>query len=98
MKIITGNDLRTGDVIWWTGQGWSRFVNDAVAVGDDAEDIIAQQNATQVVTDTHVIDAETTADGVRPSHIKERVRALGPTVRMDLSLKPGDPAAAKWVI
>ncbi|MFY7836850.1 MAG: DUF2849 domain-containing protein, partial [Novosphingobium sp.] len=29
MKIITGSDLRTGDVIWWTGEGWSRHVNDA---------------------------------------------------------------------
>lgn len=98
MKIITGNDLRTGDVIWWTGQGWSRLVNDAVEVGDDAEAIIARENARQIVTDTQVIDAERSAEGVRPAHIKDRIRALGPTVRMDLSLKPADPEAAKWVI
>lgn len=98
MKIITGNDLRTGDVIWWTGQGWSRLVNDAVEVGEDAEAIIARENARQIVTDTQVIDAERSAEGVRPAHIKDRIRALGPTVRMDLSLKPADPEAAKWVI
>lgn len=98
MKIITGNDLRTGDVIWWTGQGWSRLVDDAVEVGDDAEAIIARENARQIVTDTQVIDAERSAEGVRPAHIKDRIRALGPTVRMDLSLKPADPEAAKWVI
>ena len=98
MKIITGNDLRTGDVIWWTGQGWSRLVDDAVEVGDDAEAIIARENARQIVTNTQVIDAERSAEGVRPAHIKDRIRALGPTVRMDLSLKPADPEAAKWVI
>ncbi|CAM4222633.1 DUF2849 domain-containing protein [Novosphingobium lubricantis] len=98
MKIITGNDLRTGDVIWWTGQGWSRLVDDAVEVGDDADAIIARENARQIVTDTQVIDAERSAEGVRPAHIKDRIRALGPTVRMDLSLKPADPEAAKWVI
>lgn len=98
MKIITGNDLRTGDVIWWTGQGWSRLVDDAVEVGDDADAIIARENAKQIVTDTQVIDAERSAEGVRPAHIKDRIRALGPTVRMDLSLKPAAPEAAKWVI
>jgi len=98
VKIITGNDLRTGDVIWWTGQGWSRLVDDAVEVGDDADAIIARENAKQIVTDTQVIDAERSAEGVRPAHIKDRIRALGPTVRMDLSLKPAAPEAAKWVI
>ncbi|MDB5676687.1 MAG: hypothetical protein JWM65_3669, partial [Sphingomonas bacterium] len=29
---------------------------------------------------------------------KDRVRALGPTVRLDLTLKPADPAAGSWVI
>ena len=33
MKLLTGNDLPTGDVIWWTGEGWSRHIEDAVDVG-----------------------------------------------------------------
>jgi len=45
-----------------------------------------------------VIDGERTADGVRPAHIKDRIRALGPTVRPDLTLKPADPEALNWVI
>ncbi|MDF8332397.1 DUF2849 domain-containing protein [Novosphingobium cyanobacteriorum] len=98
MKVITGSDLRTGDVIWWTGEGWSRHVNDAVDAGEHAEAIIARENAKQIVTDTQVIEATQTPEGVRPAHIKDRIRALGPTVRLDLSLKPADPAAGNWVI
>ncbi len=98
MKIITGSDLRTGDVIWWTGEGWSRHVNDAVEAGEHAEAIIARENAKQIVTDTQVIEATVTDEGVRPAHIKDRIRALGPTVRLDLSLKPADPEAGTWVI
>ena len=48
--------------------------------------------------DHWVIDGEKTADGVRPAHIKDRIRALGPTVRPDLTLKPADPEAREWVI
>ena len=98
MKVITGSDLRTGDVIWWTGEGWSRHVNDAVDAGEHAEAIIARENAKQIVTDTQVIEATQTPEGVRPAHIKDRIRALGPTVRLDLSLKAADPAAGNWVI
>jgi hypothetical protein len=98
VKIITGSDLRTGDVIWWTGEGWSRHVNDAVEAGEHAEAIIARENAKQIVTDTQVIAATVTDEGVRPAHIKDRIRALGPTVRLDLSLKPADPEAGTWVI
>jgi hypothetical protein len=45
-----------------------------------------------------VIDATRSPEGVRPAHIKDRIRALGPTVRPDLTLKPADPAAGNWVI
>jgi len=45
-----------------------------------------------------VIDAVETPEGPRPAHIKDRIRALGPTVRPDLTLKPADPAAGSWVI
>lgn len=98
MKIVTGNDLKTGDVIWWDGSGWSRHVNDAVDAGDQADAIAAREEAARRVVAAYVIDGERNADGVRPAHIKERIRALGPTVRLDLSLKPADPQAGNWVI
>lgn len=98
MKIVTGNDLKTGDVIWWDGSGWSRHVNDAVDAGDQADAVAAREEAARRVVAAYVIDGERNADGVRPGHIKERIRALGPTVRLDLSLKPADPQAGNWVI
>jgi hypothetical protein len=98
MKIITGNDLRTGAVIWWTGEDWSIHVEDAADVADHGETILAVEDAACRVNGGYVIDAERTPDGVRPAHIKDRVRALGPTVRPDLTLKPADPEAGNWVI
>ena len=98
MKILTGNDLRNGRVVWWDGQGWSIHVEDAADVGDQAETILAREDAACRVNGGYVIDAMQTADGVRPAHIKDRVRAYGPTVRPDLTLKPADPNAGTWVI
>lgn len=88
MKIITGNDLKSGAVTWWNGAAWSLHVNDAVDVGDEAAAVIAAEEAARRVNGAYVIDAENTAEGIRPAHIKERIRALGPTVRLDLSLDP----------
>lgn len=98
MKILTGNDLKSGAVTWWDGQTWSLHVNDAVDVGDQGAQLIAREEAAQNVFAAYVIDGEQTADGVRPAHIKDRIRALGPTVRPDLTLKPADPSALNWVI
>ena len=98
MKILTGNDLGSGDVIWWDGLGWSRDVNDAVDVGDSADAILAAEETARRVNASYAIAATRTAEGVRPAHIKDRIRALGPTVRLDLSLKPGDSRAARQVI
>ncbi len=98
MKLLTGNDLPTGDVIWWTGSGWSRHVEDAVDVADQGEAIARAEEGARRVNGPYVIDATATAEGPRPAHIKDRIRALGPTVRPDLTLKPTDPAAGSWVI
>ena len=98
MKILTGNDLKTGAVVWWTGSEWSLHVEDAVDVGDQADAILAREDGARRVNGGYAIDAERTAGGVRPAHIKDRIRALGPTVRPDLTLKPADPAAGAWVI
>jgi len=98
MKILTGNDLKTGAVTWWNGVEWSLHVEEAVDVGEHADTILAREAAARRVNAAYAIEATKDADGVRPTHIKERIRALGPTVRPDLTLKPADPDAGNWVI
>ena len=98
MKILTGNDLPSGDVIWWAGDGWSRQIADAVDVGDHGDDLGRREEAARHVVSAYVIDATLTDAGPRPAHIKDRIRALGPTVRPDLTPKPADPNAGQWVI
>ena len=98
MKIVTGNDLVTGDVVWWTGEGWSRHVEHAVDVDGQGDAILAQEEAARRVNGPYLIQAEMTDAGPRPAHIKDRIRAIGPTVRLDLSLKPADPSVGDWVI
>ena len=98
MKILTGNDLATGAVTWWTGSGWSLRVEDAVDAGAEADTILAREQAERRVNAAYAIDATETPEGPRPAHIKDRVRALGPTVRPDLTLKPGDAAALQKVV
>jgi hypothetical protein len=98
VKLLTGNDLATGDVTWWTGTGWSRHVEDAADVGDGGEAILQAEEGARRVNGPYIIEASETPEGPRPAHIKDRIRALGPTVRPDLTLKPADPNAGSWVI
>ncbi len=98
MKILTGNDLKSGAVVWWDGAGWSLQVNDAVDVGEDADTIAASEEAARRVNVPYAIEATRDSQGVRPAHIKDRVRALGPTVRPDLTLKPTEPEALDWIV
>ena len=98
MKILTGNDLETGDVVWWTGEFWSRHVGEAIDVGDGGEPVAAREEGARRVNAPYVVDAEATAIGPRPLHIKDRIRAIGPTVRPDLAVLPVDAAAGSWVI
>ncbi|WP_121118458.1 DUF2849 domain-containing protein [Croceibacterium ferulae] len=99
MKILTGSDLKSGAVVWWDGSSWSLHVEDACDVGEDAASIAAREEAERRVVVPYAIEATTDAQGrVRPAHIKDRIRALGPTVRADLTLRPADPEAGTWVI
>src|SRR6185295_5889711 len=77
VKILTGNDLSSGDVIWWAGDGWSRHVGESVDVGDKGDELARSEEAALRVVGAYVIDATVTDEGVRPAHIKDRIRALG---------------------
>lgn len=88
MKILTGNDLPTGDVVWWDGNGWSRHVKDAVDVSEDGEAVQAREEAARRVNASYIVDAD---DAGLPLHIKDRIRAAGPTVRFDLAVNAAIP-------
>ena len=49
MNILTGNDLKSGAVVWWTGAEWSLHVEDAVDVGDQAEMIAGREESSRRV-------------------------------------------------
>lgn len=98
MRLLTGNDLKSGAVVWWTGSDWSIHIEDAADVGEQGEAIAAAEEGARRVNAPYLIAGEATDKGPRPAHIKDRIRALGPTVRPDLTLKPADPAAGAWVI
>ena len=86
IKLLTGNDLLTGDVLWWDGAGWSLHLADAVAVEGDA--LLAKVIAEERINDPALIDAELTPHGPRPRTMRERIRGTGPTVRLDLNRMP----------
>jgi len=98
VKLLTGNHLVEGYVIWWTGDGWSRHVEQAADVGDKGEQIAQVEAAACRVNNPYIVDAEPSPTGPVPTHIKERIRAIGPTVRPDLALKPADASAGSYVI
>ena len=85
IRLLTGNTLETGDVVWWTGFGWSLHLADAVDTGADAETLLAQTLSAERINDPALVDAEMTPAGPRPRTMRERVRGAGPTVRLDLN-------------
>lgn len=98
MIILTGNDLKSGAVVWWDGAEWSLHIESAIDVGDDGEAIMAREESARRVNVPYSVEA-TLTDGIpRPNHIKDRVRGLGPTVRPDLTLKPDNPAAIEEIV
>ncbi len=90
VKLLTGNALLRGDVLWWTGSGWSLALADAVPV-EDGESLLVREAASERVNDLALVDAEAApGGGYRPVKIRERIRGFGPTVRADLAVANGD--------
>jgi Protein of unknown function (DUF2849) len=90
VKLLTGNELLRGDVLWWNGEGWSLTIDQAVAVDTDGEAILAREAVHEKVSDLALIDADRIDGRWRPVRTRERIRAYGPTVRADLALAGQD--------
>jgi predicted NAD/FAD-binding protein len=85
-KVVTANRLSDGKVVFLTAAAvWSEDIDSAVvAVEPQAAAALSergqQAEAANLVTGSYLIDAERRDGRVRPVHIRERIRALGPTV------------------
>ncbi|MHB1203979.1 MAG: DUF2849 domain-containing protein [Rhodospirillaceae bacterium] len=88
-KVLTANLLREGATVYYTGAAWSLHVADAeVARTPEEAEALRKIGATAVaanlVVDVNLVDVQPTPDHV-PAHIRELIRATGPTVRRDLN-------------
>lgn len=89
-KVLTANRLGDGAVVFLNRAGhWIEAIDDAaVALEKDAQSALEQRGkeaeARNQVTGAYLFDVERRDGHVRALHIKERIRALGPTVRVDL--------------
>ena len=88
--ILLANDLLDGDVVFSTGDGWSRNPAEALIARDDAtaDRLEAQAKSAfgaHLVVDAYLVDVSIDAAGVpTPRHFRERFKTLGPSNRPDL--------------
>ncbi len=89
-QLVTANRLRDGIAVFLTRSGdWSEIIDDAVLAQEPQAAAALEARAKEaekatIVTGSYLIDAERLEGRVRAAHIRERLRALGPTVRLDL--------------
>ncbi len=82
-KIVTANDLRLGDVVYWTSAGqWSRHHGQAALLCTDeqAQAALAQAAAQHLlVVGAYLADAKLGPFGPEPVHFREVFRTRGPS-------------------
>lgn len=90
MKAVTANRLGDGAVVYLTpGGGWSLWLDDAVMAADasEADALVAAAQADVdhcVVVAPYAFDVESADNHLRGVSVRERIRAAGPTMRLDL--------------
>lgn len=89
-QLVTANRLRDGIAVFLTRSGqWSETIDEAaLALEPEAaaalETRAKEAEKATLITGPYLVDAERRDGRVRAAHIRERMRAQGPTVRLDL--------------
>jgi hypothetical protein len=102
-QVMTANRLGDGIAVFLTRNGsWSERIDDAVLAVEPqaAAALEARGNeavAANLVTGPYLFDATRESGSIRASHIRERIRTLGPTVRRDLG-KQADGTAGVFAV
>lgn len=81
-KVVTANHLLAGDVIYQTATGWTRRLEQAEVLTDEADAdlrMIEASQQTDTVVGVYLADV-VLVDGVpAPAHFRETFRATGPS-------------------
>jgi hypothetical protein len=89
-QVMTANRLADGEVVFLTRNGtWNEKIDEAVLAQEPQAISALEARASEAVKANHVtgqylFDAERVDGKIRATHIRERIRTLGPTVRVDL--------------
>ena len=82
-KVITGNDLRAGDVVYLTAAGhWSPHHHEAALFTDPVEADLRLAEADRqrhLVVGAYLADARPGPNGPEPLHFREAFRTRGPS-------------------
>ena len=94
-QVMTANRLLDGEVVFLAANGWVEGIDGAtVATAPDetkALDALGRQAmAVNEVVDAYLIEVAAEHGRLQPTALRERLRARGPSVRLDL----GKQAAA----
>lgn len=101
MKVLTANRLIDGEAVWFADGAWSESIDGADVVGDKdgearLEAIGKAAYDNNEVVDVNLIDVDVVDGRIVPQRLRERIRAAGPTNRVDLGkqARPGETRAA----
>ncbi len=89
-QVMTANRLRDGDVVFLNRAGKWELAIDQAVLAQEPQAVAAlearakEDELSTLVTGAYLFDAERVDGKIRASHIRERIRAQGPTVRIDL--------------
>lgn len=90
MQVITGNDLKTGLVVYLKADGgWTTALADSRVLADqaDAKTVLAEaeRGTARRVVAPYLIDVVREDGALRPARFREAIRAKGPTVPSDFT-------------
>jgi len=93
-QVLTANRLAEGDVVYWRAGAWVEAFGEAEVFEGDADAKAALAAAQRCVAANSVVNPYLLElkDG-RPAKEREIIRALGPSVRVDLGKQATSPSS-----
>ena len=83
-QVLTANEFASGAVVYWSKKGWQKNLADADVFDDQdkADDVLAMvEIRPDEVIGAYLIAVEGQSGQWRPTHIREVIRAQGPSIQ-----------------